>query len=281
MTEAPIETLSTQWSTLAEDSEVAAWLDLWRAVPAPTALESGMHYETIGTAVALVNESAPVWLLNRVLKLGIDRPASDDDLDALVALYANKGLDFAVSLAPQARPADLEGRLLARGFEKINVWAKMVRGAQDCAPPVADFRIEEAGPERASLFAEVAAAGFGTPPAWQALFRAAVGRPRSHAYLAFEGEAPAGVGVLSVHEGVGHLNTAATLPASRERGVQGALMAHRIRAGLALGCRAFATETGLLRDSVNHSYHNMLRCGFRLAYERPNYVRRHAGRAAG
>jgi GNAT superfamily N-acetyltransferase len=92
--------------------------------------------------------------------------------------------------------------------------------------------------------------------------------------MAFDGDLPAGVGVLTVNDGVGHINTAATLPQFRGRGVQGALIAHRIREGLKLGCTAFATETGLLSNQVNHSYNNMLRCAFHMAYERPNYLYR-------
>jgi hypothetical protein len=54
--------------------------------------------------------------------------------------------------------------------------------------------------------------------------------------------------------------------------------ARRIRDGLALGCTAFATETGLLADKVNHSYNNMLRYGFRKVCERPNYLHRRPAR---
>jgi len=50
-------------------------------------------------------------------------------------------------------------------------------------------------------------------------------------------------------------------------------MARRLHDGTALGCRWFVTETGEdLAAKPNPSYHNMLRVGFRLAYQRPNYL---------
>ncbi|MDP8923063.1 MAG: hypothetical protein M3O34_09340 [Chloroflexota bacterium] len=69
------------------------------------------------------------------------------------------------------------------------------------------------------------------------------------------------------------LSFGATLEAYRRRGAQGAIVARRIRDGADLGCRWLVTEA--VEDTPDHpnpSYHNMLRTGFRLAYQRPNYV---------
>ncbi|MBI1396527.1 MAG: GNAT family N-acetyltransferase [Betaproteobacteria bacterium] len=225
--------------------------------------------------IAMVFENAPHWMFNRVLGFGLSRPVTDADVEALVALYGNKSLDFAICLAPHARPTDVGTRLLARGFERINVRARMVRGAEPCPAHSGEPLVRRVGAEDAPLFAAVAMAGFGAPAAWEPVFRAAVSGTGNHAFVAFAAGTPVGVAIPSVHEGVGHLNTACTLPPHRRQGVHAALMTHRIREGLALGCRAFITETGLLPGTGNHSYQNMLRCGFRLACERPDYFHRH------
>jgi hypothetical protein len=71
----------------------------------------------------------------------------------------------------------------------------------------------------------------------------------------------------------GWVGFGATLPSHRKRGGQGAIMARRIAEGIDLGCKWLVTETG--EDSPerpNPSYHNMLRTGFQLAYQRPNYI---------
>jgi len=102
---------------------------------------------------------------------------------------------------------------------------------------------------------------------------ATVGRPGWRHYMAWDGDTPAAVAALHVHGQVGWLGVAATLPAMRRRGAQGALMARRIRDGAALGCRWFVTETGQDRpDKPNPSFHNMMRTGFAVAYHRPNFM---------
>jgi hypothetical protein len=55
-------------------------------------------------------------------------------------------------------------------------------------------------------------------------------------------------------------------------------MVQRLRDGIEMGCEWFVTETD--EDTVanpNPSYHNMLRTGFKLAYTRPNYMRKGSG----
>ena len=260
---------------VVEDSEMAAWRNLWRAVPAPIAADAGLHAVAVGTGVALVMEKAPMWFFNRVMGVGLHEPITESLIDRLIGIYRNKGLDFAISLSPLVRPGDSARWLEDRGFEVVNQWAKMYRGSEPPPRIETDLRIKKVGRERAVEVGELVCVGFGVPAAWQPIFSSAVHCEGNHVYMAFHGEMPAGVGVLTVNNGVGHINTATTLPLFRGRGVQGALMAHRIREGLKLGCTAFATETGLLPDQVNHSYNNMLRCGFRMAYERPNYLLRH------
>ena len=69
------------------------------------------------------------------------------------------------------------------------------------------------------------------------------------------------------------MQAAATLPSHRRRGAQGALVARRIRDGLALGYRLFAAEAAEDGpEAPDPSYHNVLRAGFRLAYLRRSYL---------
>jgi hypothetical protein len=66
----------------------------------------------------------------------------------------------------------------------------------------------------------------------------------------------------------------ATLTQYRNRGGQSALLAARIEDAIAAGCRYLVTETWEEHppESINPSYHNMLRMGFELAYARANYL---------
>jgi hypothetical protein len=50
-------------------------------------------------------------------------------------------------------------------------------------------------------------------------------------------------------------------------------MARRIKDGLGQGCKLFVTETSQDRpENPNPSFHNMVRTGFVVAYNRPNYM---------
>ena len=112
------------------------------------------------------------------------------------------------------------------------------------------------------------------PAAMRPWTAALVGRPGWHAYVAYDGTTPAGAGALFCRGGVAWLGVAATIPAYRRRGVQGALMSRRIADAIAAGCRDIVTETGeAVPGEPNSSYANMLRNGFRVVYSRPNYVR--------
>jgi hypothetical protein len=102
---------------------------------------------------------------------------------------------------------------------------------------------------------------------------APVGRPGWRHYLAWASEVPVATGALFVKDQIGWLGVGSTLPSHRRRGAQGAIMAQRIRDGAELGCRWLITETG--EDTPgrpNPSYHNMVRTGFTLAYQRSNYI---------
>ena len=80
---------------------------------------------------------------------------------------------------------------------------------------------------------------------------------------------------MFVTEGVAWLGFGATLEEARGRGGQSAMFATRLADARAQGCRWAVTETGeeTEEEPVNHSYRNMLRSGFRLAYARRNWVR--------
>lgn len=263
-----------QKSTMVvEHSELALWSGLWQAVPPSEAQALGMSLHKIHFATALVMEIAPDWLFNRVLGFGLEGAATQECLDSIIDLYGDKDLPVCISLSPEAVPSSASSWLQQRKFKIVNQWVKMIRGAE---PPPAldtDLQIVEVEADHAALVGTLICAGFGLPDTLLPVFSSVVSIPHNHVYLAKDGDFPVGVGCLTIHNDIGHLNTATTLQAYRKRGIQGALMAHRIRQGIRMGCHWFATETAKLPDQPNPSYNNMLRCGFREHYLRPNYVK--------
>ena len=257
---------------LVEFAEADAYEDLFRYAPP----DLGLSAMRSGGAVLLIAPSLPVVIFNRVIGLGLREPATEATVDQILTRYRAAGsATFAVQLSPSAAPSDLPAWLQARGLPLRDKWAKAYRALPRDVAIQTDLRVERIGQAHATAFAEISCTAFGMPAMMQPWLTAGVGQPGWAHYLAFDGEMPVAGGALFVKDEVGWLGIASTLPAHRRRGAQGALMARRIRDAAELGCRWVVTETG--EDTPEHpnpSYHNMLRTGFVLAYQRPNYIAR-------
>lgn len=260
----------TQLAELVEFGEAEAYADMFAAAP----LEWGLHVERWGSVIALVAPPIDVMLFNRVLGLGLREPASEAQLDELVALYRQASVrHFGIQLSPIAQPSAVKDWLYTHGLRPTDNWAKVYRVVDQPIEIHTDLRMEVIGREHAADFGRVACAAFGMPSALQPWLENLVSRANWHVYLAFDGEQAAAGGALFVRGKVGWLGIEGTLASHRRRGGQGAIMAQCIRDAAQLGCRWVITETGEdLPDRPNPSYHNMLRTGFTLAYQRPNYV---------
>jgi GNAT superfamily N-acetyltransferase len=253
-----------------ELGELAAFRDFYLAAPE----ETGFVVDEIDGATCLALPAFPgSALFNRVLGLGLARPASKETVDRIAALYERLGTEWCVSLAPQAKPPEvaswLEGRGLATGYG----WAKFARGAADPPRPATELRVEAVGAAKADAFADAIIRGYGIPAGFHDSLARLPGRDGWRCFVAFDGDEPAGAGALFVTGAVGWLGMAGTVPEHRRRGAQGAILAARIEEAAAAGCQTVVTETGeLLEGRPSSSYRNILRAGFEPAYVRANYL---------
>ncbi len=261
-----------QLAELIEFGEAEAYADFVAAAPP----EWSYHVERIGGAVCLFAPNLPAMIFNRVIGLGVREPATEVVLDGIVAQYRQSGArSFSVQLSPAAQPIDLPQWLAARQFVARDNWAKVYRAADHTIEVATDLRVETIDHARAADAANVICAAFGMPASLGIWIENCVGRPGWQYYATFDGDRVVAAGALFVRGEVGWLGMGSTHPDFRRRGAQGALMARRIRDATALGCRWVLTETGEdLPQQPNPSYHNMLRTGFQLAYQRPNYIHR-------
>ncbi|MDH4102774.1 MAG: GNAT family N-acetyltransferase [Thermoleophilia bacterium] len=218
--------------------------------------------EEVGGAVVLrAPQVADSPMLNRAVGLGVNAPATEEDVDAVVQALA--GTTFYVAVAPSALPRGLPAWLAARGLEPGWGWMTFRRGIDD--PPTArtELRLEEVqDQQQARTFARVVCVGYGLPGALESVIARA---PEAGwiCWLAMEGDEPASAAGLYVADGIGYLGFAATLPEHRGKGAQGALLAARIRRAAELRCDTVITETGELQDQrPSNSYRNILRSGF-------------------
>jgi GNAT superfamily N-acetyltransferase len=259
-----------QVAELVEFGEAEAYADMFAAAP----VEWNLRVERLDSALVLVAPFIDTLLFNRVLGLGVNEPASEIHLMEAVALYRQVDVRrFGIQLSPIAQPPSLPDWLFARGLQRADNWAKVYRAAAEPIERHTELRVEAIGRKSAADFARVACIAFEMPSTLQPLLENLVDRAGWHVYLAFDGDQPVACGALFVRGEVGWLGVAGTLPAYRRRGGQGSIMARRIRDAARLGCRWVVTETGEdLPGRPNPSFHNMLRTGFTLAYQRPNYL---------
>jgi hypothetical protein len=244
--------------------------EMFRAAPDG----AGLAVEESDEYVAFFSPQIDILLFNRVVGLGVRAPATPEMVDSLTAKYRAIGVSsFGFQLSPYARPEALTSWVESAGLPQRDGWIKMYRDAARLSLIPTDLRIDQIGVEHKDAFGETACEGFNLPKARADLLSGTDGRPGWRHYIAWEGGTPAAVAAMYIKDEKGWLGVAATLPQFRKRGAQGALMSRRLQDGIKAGCKWFVTETG--RDTIerpNPSYHNMVRTGFKLAYDRPNFM---------
>jgi GNAT superfamily N-acetyltransferase len=227
--------------------------------------------ELPGATALRMPEAHSSPMLNRIVGLGLDGPATEQQLDDAIAAMA--GLRYYVSVSPDSEPAGIGDWLLARGFEPSWGWMQFQRGL-DPLPVETSLDLTEIGPERGDDFGRLLCAVYGLPEGLAPICAALPGKPGWHCWLALadDGE-PAAAAALYVTEGAGYLGLAGTVPQQRGRGAQSALLAVRIRRAREEGCDAVFTETGeQLPDRPSASYRNIVRAGFQELYVLPNWL---------
>jgi ribosomal protein S18 acetylase RimI-like enzyme len=229
-----------------------------------------------GGGVAL--HYAPSDPLNAVKGAGLAGAVEVGEWDAIEALFRRHGSPVVVDLCPFAEAAFVE-MLGERGYRIAGFETVLYRELDDQAPAVEmprDCAIEVPRAERAPEWGRVLGVGFadgGEPfPFAVDLARVRAGLEHSVMVLAVVGGVAAGGAALSMVDGTAHFSGAAVLPEFRGRGIQRALTASRIRIARERGCRL--AKLDVLAGTVSHR--NAERAGFRVAYTRPQMIRRWA-----
>jgi ribosomal protein S18 acetylase RimI-like enzyme len=240
----------------------------------------------VGGGVAVLTEAGSP--LNKVAALGF---ASLDDAAwaAVEAEHARRGMPVQVELSTLADPA-VGAMLTARGYALVGVenvcGRALAPDAAAASPADGDaITIARCEPDELDLCIETTVAGFSAPdtqgvPAHDApvaIDRATIARvirdvaaaDGGTLFLARRGGAVAGAGAMRLQDGIAQLSGAATLPGHRRRGVQSALLAHRLAHAAAHGHELAVVTT----QPGSKSQQNMHRAGFELLYSRLVLVR--------
>lgn len=261
-------------TTGLELSEAVAWSDLFR-LASPAAKEvCGLDVRRVDSAEAVVASELDVLAFNRVIGFGVDRPASEGTIDDIVEFYGKaKARRFFVQLSPASSLPNAARWLEARGFRRYNHWVKLYRPVGDVPPFRSDLRVERIGTEHAGEFGAIVASCLGWPAFVGPWVACLVGQPHWRHYVAFDGRKPVATAAMRVVGDDGWIDFAATLPDYRGRGAQGALLSRRLEDAAEIGLKRVVVETAeSTPERPSSSFRNTIRCGFRVAYVRPNFL---------
>jgi GNAT superfamily N-acetyltransferase len=259
---------------LHADLRLARRLEAAEAAGAAAAAETLQRLDPSAAATALgVGGGVAAFLgvgspLTHVMGMGVGGPVAPGDLDDVEAFYRSRGSGTLFELSALADFALFE-ELGRRGYRIVELASVLARevGATPPRPPLEGLSVESAE-EQGELWTRTLALGFhgASEPAPGLLqpgrVLAALAGPG--ALLARVAGRVAGGGALAVHHGIACLFADATLPAERGRGVQSALIAHRLVLAGRAGCALAMATTA----PGSPSQRNYERAGFRLVYTR-------------
>jgi len=244
----------------------------------PQAMDLGLTTMQSGEVTQFAcTESPKVTILNRLLGLGLGKPARHEEID--LAIRRSQTLKVSCSayvISGYTHPLNLDEMLEQRGFTlKARSSVLIFEPAANFEMPAlaGEVKVQRVDEAHREDFAETMCEGFelrgGFWRAWEAISQASVGHSQQLSYLAYVDDKPAGGATLAFTKD-GHsavLYATATLPEYRHHGVQTAL----VQAALTeVSSQKVATLVGQTSYESN-AQHNLERNGFKIAYLRDNY----------
>ena len=235
----------------------------------------GTATRTIDGVICLATKNVEEPYLNRAIGVATLAEATPRLLERIERFYGSLGKPTSITIPLGYVPASALRILERRGYQPVKrePWAVYVYDLRrpPTMPLVAGLTIERAGPAVAEIYARTTFESFsergpGFIDIVEGLLRSQ--RRGLTAYLGrIDGE-PAATGMLFDARPVGGLGNGSVRPAFRGRGLQSALIAHRILEGWKRGFRLFFGQT---QNPV--SAHNMEDLGWRKLYDETDWER--------
>jgi len=235
--------------------------------------------EVAGGCVSFAGMDSP---LSRADAGGLSGPAAPKDLDAIEEFLESRGANSTIETCAFTDQSvfDFAGRRGYRIGHILNVFALPLspqsrpdRGTTALGTG-SEVRPLSKSTADSDLWCNTVGRGFasiedGDVP-YMDIYRGIFHAVGTIGYLATVDGVPVGAGALKIAGQVAYLSTASTLPPYRRKGIQSALLMHRLSDAITQGCDLAAIVTSPGSDSER----NVLRVGFALAYARIRLVKR-------
>ena len=233
-----------------------------------------------GGVAVVAGPGAP---FSKIAGLGFE-PLEASELDSIELTYADAKTPVRVELSSLARN-DVGELLTRRGYALVGFENVLARSLSAAVFPTSEISIERVVDAVSAEWVEVLASSFAEPDeydgpsleekvdrdALDVLFDQIAGIDGFVRYFARRNGEPAGAAGMRIANGVAQLCGAGTLPAHRRRGVQTALLAHRLADAARAGCDIAVVTT----QPGSVSQQNVQRQGFELLYTRAILVKAH------
>jgi GNAT superfamily N-acetyltransferase len=219
---------------------------------------------------------------NKMIGVGFEEQPGDRDLSAVESAFDERVAALQGEISTLADPG-LHARLVARGYQPRgfeNVLGHPL--STTVSPSVDHIRIDRVEPGDLAEWAEVVVTAFSHPDSGgvggdaiplddelRKWFDITMRVPGFEGFLARIDGQIVGGGSLRIDEGVAQFCGASTLPAFRRRGVQTALLHHRLAFARTAGCDIAVVTT----QPASKSQMNVQREGFQLLYARQLLIR--------
>ncbi|WP_192178913.1 hypothetical protein [Mesorhizobium amorphae] len=273
-----MEDISGDFSRAIERAEVNAWRDLYAAAPADFAARQGLSIAEEADLVWTTCTTIPFIHFNCVKNLGVERPATESQLDALLAHYRAAGIARPWFYAnPHAEPSALRCWLEARGLQRQSGWERIIRDATPLAIeplfPTDGHSVERVTSATAGEWAGFIDSRYRLPTSPWLL--ALVGRPGWHHYMLRQDGAVVAVRSLFIGaDGMAWSGIDAPVPGimAPSFDLDALLGEAMVRDGIAAGAKLFVADIEAPHpDRDGPAYRNYARLGFKLAYFRSHY----------
>ena len=272
---------SSELATRIERAECTLLRDCAAAVAERRPDAAVLSSSLAGGHAAYTGPDSP---LNKLAGLGFGEALDVEELASLEAQFAERCAPLTAEVSSLADPA-IGTQLTERGYVMRgveNVYGLALPWASADALPSSDVRVVWGDDSDFESWLEAVVTGFASPDSQGVASHESYPREviepvirdlcAGAGFLRFRaelGSATAGGGSMRVHEGIAQLTGAATLPEHRRRGVQSALLFHRLREASRLGCDVAVVVT----QPGSKSAENVQRKGFTLLYTRAVLVR--------
>lgn len=229
----------------------------------------GATWKEIGGAHALFD--GPQSPVTQCFGLGMFQPATPETLAAIEAFFRSRGADVFIELCPLAG-VEASELLARRGYVPVEHTSVLYQSLPcGILPPPSDVEARRAHAGELELWTRLAADGWGDFPEYRP-FLLEMGRVLSDSegarmFFAEVSGVPAATGLLRTDGSVALLAGASTVPSSRRRGAQLALLQARLNDAANSGC-----DVAMMCASPGSaSQRNAERQGFRIAYTRTKW----------